>query len=104
MLRLQAYPLDFIAHKFAFVKTYYHDTETATLIGLAGVVVALIYWLSSHSRQIYIKGVPFVGGSDEDAIKDSDEEAIEESDEEAIEDSDEEAIEESGEDSSVANS
>lgn len=69
LLRLQAYPLDFIAHKFAFVKTYYHDTETATLIGLAGVVVALIYWLSSHSRQIYIKGVPFVGGSDEDAIK-----------------------------------
>lgn len=64
-----AYPLEFIAHKVALAKNSYHDAETATLIGLAGVVIAFIYWLSSHSRQTYVKGVPFVGGSDEDAIK-----------------------------------
>lgn len=64
-----AYPLEFIAHKVALAKDSYHDAETATLIGLAGVVIALIYWLSSHPRQTYVKGVPFVSGSDEDAIK-----------------------------------
>ena len=64
-----AYSLDFIAHKVALAKDSYHDAETATLIGIAGVFIALVYCLSGHSRQTYIRGVPFVGGSDKDAIK-----------------------------------
>lgn len=61
--------LEFITEKVALVKNSYHDAKTATLIGFAGVVVALFYWLSRRSRQTYVKGVPIVGGSDEDAIK-----------------------------------
>jgi hypothetical protein len=63
------HPLEFIAHKVALAKKSYHDAETVTLVGLGGAVIALIYWLSSHSRQTYVKGVPFVGGIDEGAIK-----------------------------------
>jgi hypothetical protein len=67
--QLPAYPPEFFAHKVALAMTYYHSTRTATFIGLAGVFTALFYWLSNHSRQKYVKGVPFVGGSDEDSIK-----------------------------------
>jgi hypothetical protein len=63
------YSLEFIAPIAALAKDSYHDAETATLIGLAGILIALVFWFSSHSRQTYVKGVPFVGGSNEDAIK-----------------------------------
>ncbi|KAH0426614.1 cytochrome p450 [Colletotrichum camelliae] len=65
----QAYSLEFIAQKVASAKSVYQDTETTTVIGLVGVAIVLVYWLSSNSGQSYIKGVPFVGGSDEDSIK-----------------------------------
>lgn len=65
----QAYSLEFIAQKVASAKSVYQDAETTTVIGLVGVAIVLVYWLSSNSGQSYIKGVPCVGGSDEDSIK-----------------------------------
>ncbi|KAJ6195890.1 cytochrome P450 [Bipolaris maydis] len=65
----QAYPLGFLAHRVAVARNSYDDVEIRAFLGLAGIIIALVYWLSSYSRQTYVKGVPFVGGSDEDAIK-----------------------------------
>uniref|UniRef100_L2F9R0 Cytochrome p450 n=1 Tax=Colletotrichum fructicola (strain Nara gc5) TaxID=1213859 RepID=L2F9R0_COLFN len=64
-----AYSLEFIAQQVASAKSVYRGAKTTTLIGLVGVTIVLVYWLLNHSRQNYVKGVPFVGGSDDDAIK-----------------------------------
>lgn len=64
-----AYPLKFIAHRVSFARNSYSNIDVGTLLGVAGVIIVSVYWLSSYSRQTYVKGVPFVGGSEEDAIK-----------------------------------
>ncbi|KAK1977251.1 putative cytochrome P450 [Colletotrichum cereale] len=64
-------PLDhllcFFVQKRSVATEYYHDAKTTTFVSVAGVILVILFWLSSTSQK-YVKDVVIVGGSDQDSI------------------------------------